>query len=107
MSNIIIPNATRPDHLADVIAAMREMGAPRVHAVWAGEMWVALEGSHRIAAAAALGLTPEIIPVEYGNTYVDDIDPDHVDGWTVEEFVDRSWRNPTIIGFADLDDGDM
>lgn len=46
---------------------MRVRGAPTIRAVWMPVYghWAALEGCHRIRAAKALGLTPEIEEVEY------------------------------------------
>jgi hypothetical protein len=54
-------------HLEQVKAEMSELGAPTVKAVWMEcyGVWAALEGCHRIRAAAALGLEPEIEEVEY------------------------------------------
>jgi hypothetical protein len=40
---------------------MQTMGAPRIEVVDCGDYLQALEGSHRLAAAAALGLTPEFV----------------------------------------------
>lgn len=50
------------DHekLETVIAEMRELGAPTIKVVDCGDHYMALEGSHRLAAAAALELTPEL-----------------------------------------------
>lgn len=54
-------------HLADVVAQMQVMGAPTIKAVWleCHGVWAALEGCHRIRAAAKLGLAVEIDEVEY------------------------------------------
>lgn len=64
---IIAINQPENAHLAEVISEMAELGTPTIKAVWMEVYgaWVALEGSHRIAAAKALGLTPEIEEVEY------------------------------------------
>ncbi len=46
---------------------MIRIGAPKIHAVWMDcyDHWQALEGCHRLRAAYDLGLTPEIIEVDY------------------------------------------
>jgi hypothetical protein len=44
--------------LVDVIAEMRTMGAPTIRCVEDGNGAWAIEGTHRLAAAAALGMTP-------------------------------------------------
>lgn len=46
------------DHakLVDVIAEMRELGSPTIRAVDRGDYLMALEGVHRVAAAAQLGI---------------------------------------------------
>jgi len=57
------------DKLQKVIDEMRALGTPKIHAVWMEcyGHWQALEGCHRLRAAAALGFTPEIIEVEYSD----------------------------------------
>lgn len=53
----------KPDtnKLATVTAEMRNLGAPEVRVVDCGDHFMALEGSHRIAAAHALGIQPSLI----------------------------------------------
>lgn len=67
------------DKLATVVAEMQTLGTPTIKAVWMPnwDMWVALEGCHRLRAAHALGLTPEIEEVEYSDdlTDMDDGEP--------------------------------
>jgi len=83
-------------HLADVIEEMKTLGAPTIKAVWMEcyGHWAAIEGSHRIRAAAALGLTPEIEEVAYSD------DPCDVDGMTVADVADRS-RESEVINFEE------
>lgn len=54
-------HAPASDKLKEVIAEMKQMGAPTIEVVDCGDHYMALEGSHRIAAAAALELTPELV----------------------------------------------
>jgi hypothetical protein len=61
MTTIYAIHAPRADHLADVIATMRQSGAPTIEVVDCGDHYMALEGSHRLAAAHHLGLEPELI----------------------------------------------
>lgn len=62
--------------LAAVKAEMQSMGAPTIKAVYMPnwDIWVALEGCHRLRAAHDLGLTPYIDEVEYSDelTSMDD-----------------------------------
>lgn len=85
------------DHLAAVTAEMRERGAPTIRAVDTGDgTYAALEGSHRLRAAVALGLEPEIDEVEYSDADVESVVPGQFqDALTIEEVVDRSHLNPT------------
>ncbi len=57
------------NHLQEVIEQMKTFGAPKIYAVWMEcyGHWAALEGCHRLRAAATLGLTPEIEEVEYSD----------------------------------------
>ena len=61
---IIPPHSvdTDTEHYAAVTEYMREHGAPTIRAWWdeCERAWVAVEGSHRIAIALDLGITPEI-----------------------------------------------
>lgn len=74
---IIAPHAVDKSstHYESVIAYMREHGAPAIRAVYSSEYdcWLAVEGSHRLAAAEALGLTPEIIAVQWSDTIEHDL----------------------------------
>jgi hypothetical protein len=63
-SKILAPHYVSPEsaHYAEVRAQMMTMGAPRIRAIWdtAHDMWIAIEGSHRLAVASELGLLPLI-----------------------------------------------
>jgi hypothetical protein len=72
---IYAPHGPRPNHIVDVLAEMGQLGAPTIRAYWAGDHWLALEGSHRLAAAYGSGLTPIVIEMNED----DEIDHDFVD----------------------------
>ena len=61
MTTIYAIHGTEADKLAGVIAEMETMGAPTIHVVDCGDHYMALEGSHRLAAAHELGLEPVIV----------------------------------------------
>ena len=44
--------------LATITAEMAVLGAPTIQVVDCGDYYMALEGSHRLAAAAQLGISP-------------------------------------------------
>lgn len=92
------------EHLETVKAEMQDLGAPTIKAVWMEcyGAWVALEGCHRIRAAAELGLMPEIDEIEWSDTIkTDDVVPgSFADTWTIEQICDDAHRN-TIMDFAD------
>jgi hypothetical protein len=48
------------DKLQDVCKQMRILGAPTIRVVDCGDHYVALEGTHRLAACAALGIAPTL-----------------------------------------------
>lgn len=58
MTTVYAIHAPEPKHLAKVINDMRKLGAPTIKVVDCGDYLFALEGSHRLAAAAKLGLAP-------------------------------------------------
>jgi hypothetical protein len=89
-------------HLEAVKTEMLVMGAPVIKAVWVEchGVWAALEGCHRIRAAQALGLTPEIEEIEYSDETLESLGLDVQDGVTVSQIADDLW-SAKIICFAD------
>ena len=89
-------------HLDVVMAEMKTLGAPTIKAVWmeCHGVWAALEGCHRLRAAHALGLTPEIEEVEYSDETLESIGCDCKDGVTISEIADDLPR-AKIITFED------
>lgn len=92
------------DHLATVKAEMAVRGAPVIKAVWmeCHGHWAALEGCHRIRAAAELGLTPLIDEIEYSDevTLADIGCDDSGDGYTVADIAGDS-HNAAYFVFED------
>ena len=87
-------------HLAEVKATMQQLGAPVIKAVWMEcyNHWAALEGAHRIRAAAEMGLTPEIEEIEYSGATLESLGCDDAgEGYTVEQIADDSHRNIVIV----------
>lgn len=58
MATVYTIHQPKPDHLAKVVDQMRVLGAPTIKVVDCGDHYQALEGTHRLAAADQLGLTP-------------------------------------------------
>jgi hypothetical protein len=58
MTTIYAIHQPDADKLSQVISEMRTLGAPTIEVVDCGDYFQALEGSHRLAAAAELGLEP-------------------------------------------------
>ena len=88
-------------HLADVQATMARLGAPSIRAVDLGEgRWQALEGCHRLRAAAELGLVPDLVSVEYSDELLTSLGLDFDGDWTVAQLCDDSYR-ATWIAFED------
>jgi hypothetical protein len=94
----LVHNHYNKRHLAKVIKEMKTLGAPTIKAVWMEvyNHWAALEGCHRIRAAKALGLIPEIEEVDYSDDLVEGME----DEWTVEQIADSS-RESEVIEFED------
>lgn len=93
-------------HLEAVKAEMAALGAPTIKAVWmeCWGVWAALEGCHRIRAAHALGLTPEIEEVEYSEdvTQADLGIADSDDCYTIAEIADAA-HSAVIVTFEDAE----
>ena len=61
MTMIYAIHAPSADRLAAVKAEMLVLGVPTIQVVDCGDHYMALEGSHRLAAAHELGFIPELI----------------------------------------------
>jgi hypothetical protein len=61
---IRIPNPPGRGHLKYVMATMKRRGSPRIRAIRHNRSWVALEGSHRVSAAAKLGIPITIVEMK-------------------------------------------
>lgn len=63
MSNIMVYAIHAPDaaKLDVVKAEMLTLGPPTIRVVDCGDYYMALEGSHRLAAAADLDITPDFV----------------------------------------------
>lgn len=71
---VYAPHKADPKHLARVMDQMRTLGAPEIRAYFNGEVWYAVEGSHRLAAARELGLTPNMVELELDSHIQHDIE---------------------------------
>lgn len=97
-TQIILPHTQySAEHLAKVTTEMAERGSPTIKAIWveAYNAWVAIEGTHRLRAAAALGLPVMIDAVEYDadKTTLDvglSADDWGGDVWTLDQLTDRA-----------------
>lgn len=58
MQTLFTIHAVDEEKLAEVMAEMRVLGAPTIRVVNCGDYLMALEGVHRIAASARLGIIP-------------------------------------------------
>lgn len=101
---IIAINKPENDHLEAVKAYMAEHGAPTIKAVYdeANGSWVALEGSHRLAAAHALGLPVEIDEVDYSDDLLVNIvtiGQEDRDDLTVADIYDSAWERASYLTY--------
>lgn len=96
-------NEVDPGHLAIVEAEMVILGPPTIRAVWveAYSHWAALEGSHRIVAAANLGLTPiiQVLPYCHELTLTDIGCDWHGDDMSLASCADESYWMGEIVDF--------
>lgn len=70
MATVITINPTDADHLAQVTAEMAVRGAPTIRCIRDETQGVilALEGSHRLAAAKALNIDPDFVFLDDDDT---------------------------------------
>ena len=60
MTMIYAIHDTDQEKLEGIIEEMKSAGAPAIRVVDCGDYYMALEGSHRLAAASALGIEPDL-----------------------------------------------
>jgi len=95
MNIALLHNHFDASHLARVTKEMESLGAPTVKAVWveAHNRYVALEGCHRLRAAFALGLTPEIDIVDDLDATAESLGVDCKDAsMTVMDMIDVGYK---------------
>jgi hypothetical protein len=61
MKTIFSIHEVNEEKLASVVADMQRLGSPSIRVVDCGDYLMALEGTHRIAAAARLGIPVDLI----------------------------------------------
>lgn len=86
MSTLYAPHAPNRKRLTEVVSDMARLGPPTIRAVRDGNVYFAIEGSHRIAAAHRLGMTPIIKEIAMTDRVRHDFD-DIGDRNTVAEIV--------------------
>jgi len=120
---IIAPHSPEKTKLAKVTAEMEKLGRPKIRVVFShndyGPIYRAIEGSHRLAAAAELELTPELIVLNEEDE-ITEHDFDHADlanaldsamepvwdgkspitAGIIVAYLDRNW-NPPQYSFDD------
>lgn len=111
MTHITAIHEIDPVKLSSVKAEMAELGSPTIRAVETADGWMALEGVHRLAAAAEAGTAIVISPVTADTIDLDTLDWDD-NGWfddrsaaPVAEVLERMFREP--IGASYRVNGDM
>lgn len=67
ISTLYLIHAVDAAKLAAVKAEMLTLGAPTVRVVDCGDHYMAIEGCHRLAAAAALGIAPVLTVLGQGD----------------------------------------
>ena len=77
------------EKLASVVAEMITLGAPTIRIVNSCNGWLAIEGTHRLAAASKLGLEPNFIELA---------DDELVDGETIDIDVGNDMSDNEVDG---------
>lgn len=95
MTTVYAIHAPEPGKLTEVVNEMRKLGAPTIRVVDCGDYLQALEGSHRLAAAAQLGLIPNFEIYEQ-----DDLIAAATLDWSDNLNVDESYPAGELAGEA-------
>lgn len=99
--SIVLVHEPFPAHLATVRAAMEAMGSPTVRVIDIGGTLYAVEGTHRLAAAAEMGVPVHIDVVDDGtgddDVEIDGLDLDDRSTWTLGDLREYLVDDPRII----------
>ena len=88
-------------HLDKVKSEMQALGTPTIRCIWSEtyNMWMAVEGCHRLRAAKTLGLTPIIQDItndEAAIIQIDEIDTEVGVADLAAELTDDVWQAEII-----------
>jgi len=97
MKIALIHNHYNEDHLEAIKTEMETLGTPTIRCIWSEvyDMWLAVEGCHRIRSAADLGLTPIIQDISETETVIIQIDEINTEVNVIdlaEELTDNAWK---------------
>jgi hypothetical protein len=87
-------HAPEADKLQAVKTEMRALGAPALRVVDCGDYYMALEGSHRLAAAHDLGISPELVIYEQD----EDLDISGFDWYDSANWAETVYRAGEVAG---------
>jgi hypothetical protein len=95
-------NPYNMEHLVDVMKEMEKLGPPTIRIVHVeNNLYQAIEGCHRLRAAAALGLTPEFEELDADTLRSDVEGLDYHDGLECDEDATiggiGDWENTQLI----------
>jgi hypothetical protein len=102
MNPIYLIHKTDAEKLEAVKSEMLTLGAPTVRVVDCGDHYMAIEGTHRLAAAADLGIEPNLIILDQDDMVeADSLDMDYFEAgrsYTAGEIAGElhNMRNPVI-----------
>lgn len=106
MTKIFAVNDIDTQHLEEVITKMRELGTPVIRVIQEDDGYLAIEGSHRLAACAQLGINPtiEILSMEDCSVMIDglDLDAGAITSATIGDVYDylfRGYRHRPAFSF--------
>jgi hypothetical protein len=98
MVYVIAIHEAEPTKLARVKSEMARLGAPKIRVIAYGDnQYLALEGSHRLAAASELGMPVDldIVDLDYDDERrLSDMGLGYDSDNTIEELCDVDHRNP-------------
>ena len=94
MTTVFAIHAPEEARLAEIIEEMRTLGTPTIKVVDCGDHYIALEGSHRLAAAAALDLTPAFVVHEQD----EEIDISAYDWFEAQNWAETTYPAGEVAG---------
>ena len=101
---VYAPHLEEEERMTDIAQKVMIQGSPKIRAVWSGDAWLAIEGSHRLKSAKNLGVKPIIEELELDDVVQHDLQDleNPTDVSSIVEYL-HGGQNPVGYNFTEAE----